>query len=438
MGSIAEKLSYLNGTKRLLRRRLNSLGANITLETRFRDYLLWLDRFFNAASSSVEFEILGETKQYAVNSSANILPLYDDEIVTDGVTVTVSDGGKVTINGTTERELWIKITNGMEVEYTSPSPNRGHRWYSEKINEFDTSTYIRFQSAIGGGTGASVGNYIILGYHDAEDNSEGTSIQGINTFVDNTMPEKSTKASNDLPHTSETNFVCLHLKSGESFNTYGYIQIVYQYESNWVPNNDALPASPDNEKYFRVLDDITYTASDGTEFPIWLTYPDAPYNFVLGSIGDYKDRIYYKNGKFYCERNTSGYLFDGSEDDFYALNGVYYTNGNYMNFKNNSSIVSNYYVYGGGATNTSSAYNNGNNKISLNYSDGKSFYLRNDSLNTKSAWATWLSTHNVVVYYVPNEPLITEITEQNAKTLYDQLKAIIDHEAKLEIEKKIF
>ena len=97
MGKTSEKLAYLNTTKRLMRRRINSLGGSITLNTKFRDYLNWLDRFYKAVASPIEIEILGETKQRAENTSANLLPLYSGEIVTDGVTITISEGGKITI-----------------------------------------------------------------------------------------------------------------------------------------------------------------------------------------------------------------------------------------------------------------------------------------------------------------------------------------------------
>ena len=42
MGTTADKLSYLNGTKKKLRYSLNKIGADITLGTAFFDYLLLL------------------------------------------------------------------------------------------------------------------------------------------------------------------------------------------------------------------------------------------------------------------------------------------------------------------------------------------------------------------------------------------------------------
>ena len=39
MGTTIEKLNYLNETKGLFKDRLNSLGGNVTENTKFRDYL---------------------------------------------------------------------------------------------------------------------------------------------------------------------------------------------------------------------------------------------------------------------------------------------------------------------------------------------------------------------------------------------------------------
>lgn len=450
MGSIAEKLSYLNGTKRLLRRRINSLGGNITLETKFRDYLLWLDRFYNAASSSVDFELLGETEQRASTQSTNLLPLYDDEIVTDGLTVTISNG-KITINGTAERDVYIKITNGIQAIYENPQSNDGHSyyntygWLTEKVKEFDPATTVYLQDCHG--TGDAVVNEGISSIVDVSTNTSGTIVfhrEGFSNLRnrENVYDDKDVVSYSKCDNTKEINCYYLQLKQGVTLNQYFWIQACLTQESTWTPNYDAAPASPDNEKYFRVLDDITYTASDGTEFPIWLTYPDAPYNFVLGSIGDYKDRIYYKNGKFYCERKIGSVTLNGGESWGYGgTSGVFYTTSITDYATSNNIPMSNYYsgvsnVTGAGGMST-------NNTIAFISQSGLTtprFYIKDTTYTSNTNdLKTWLSTHPTVVYYVLDEPVITEIENTtNNKTIYDQLKAIIDHETKLQIEKKIF
>ena len=44
--AISDKLNYLIETKQLFKDRLNSLGAEITSSTTFRNYLNWLDTFY--------------------------------------------------------------------------------------------------------------------------------------------------------------------------------------------------------------------------------------------------------------------------------------------------------------------------------------------------------------------------------------------------------
>lgn len=450
MGSIAEKLSYLNGTKRLLRRRINSLGGNITLETKFRDYLLWLDRFYNAASSSVDFELLGETEQRASTQSTNLLPLYDDEIVTDGLTVTISNG-KITINGTAERDVYIKITNGIQAIYENPQSNDGHSyyntygWLTEKVKEFDPATTVYLQNCHG--TGDAVVNEGISSIVDVSTNSSGTIVfhrEGFSNLRnrENVYDDKDVVSYSKCDNTKEINCYYLQLKQGVTLNQYFWIQACLTQESTWTPNYDAAPASPDNPKYFWSPDDITYTASDGTEFPIWLTYPGAHYNFILNAIGDYKDRIYYKNGKFYCERKIGVVTLDGSESwEYGGTSGVFYTTSITDYATSNNIPMSNYYsgvsnVTGAGGMST-------NNTIAFISQSGLTtprFYIKNTTYTSNTNdLKTWLSTHPTVVYYVLDEPVITEIENTtNNKTIYDQLKAIIDHETKLEIEEKIF
>lgn len=451
MGTTAEKLSYLNGTKRLLRRRLNSLGANITLETKFRNYLVWLDRFYNAASSSVDFEILGETKQYAAYTSVNILPLYDDEIVTDGITVTVSDGGKITINGTATRDVWIKITNGMEAVYTEPVLVENNKyvdvygWLNETVLDFGEGTNIITSNYHGGGdTPINANNDADIYQYITHEN--GTIVEtstGYNDFVnrEHYFSDKDRISAGDINNVRRINCLYLFFNQGITVNQYFYKAISYESLNPWVANNDALSASPDNPKDFRIIDDITYKASDGTEFPIYLAYPDSPYNFILRGIGDYKDRLYYKNGKFYCERKIGSVTLNGSEFWGYGgINNVFYTTA-ITDYRTSDNIpISNYYK---GVSNVSGA---GGIEDKPNYSIGfintrnnLRFYIKDTRFTTTNELIAWLNTHPTVVYYVLDEPVITEIENTtNNKTIYNQLKAIIDHETKLEIEKKIF
>ena len=432
MGKTSEKLSYLNGTKRLLRRRLNSLGASITLDTKFRDYLLWLDRFYNAASSSVKFEILGETTQKATNTSINLIPIYDGQIVTDGITVVLSEGGKISVNGTATRDVWIKITNGIEAIYEDPMTVEAgqykdtYGWLKEKIEEFDSGTTLYLQDCWGTGTAPS-GGYPTMVVVTKRTSGYDFRTNPIENLVINTASQhdKDIYATSTKDNTLEINCVYLYFPQGSVVNQYFWVQACLTRQTKWQPNYDALPPSPDNHK--RIINkqgNIIYTASDGTEFPVKLGGIGI-YWIELAEIGDYKDRIYYKNGKFYLEKNIGMAYFDGDEDWAKGTNTYQFYLSKPSNMVGQSALISNYFQ------NKETASQNG-------IWAGNSFlYINHLDYTTLADFETWLASDGVEVYYVLAEPVVTEITSLYYETLYEQLKAIVDYETKLKIQEKI-
>jgi hypothetical protein len=69
MGTTADKLTYLNNTKGLLKDRLNSLGATITSSTTFKNYLTWLDTFYNNVSNKTDLATNGIKGRLSQGSS---------------------------------------------------------------------------------------------------------------------------------------------------------------------------------------------------------------------------------------------------------------------------------------------------------------------------------------------------------------------------------
>lgn len=64
--AISDKLNYLIETKQLFKDRLNSLGAEITSSTTFRNYLTWLDTFYGEVSNKTDISqngVVGRTSQ---------------------------------------------------------------------------------------------------------------------------------------------------------------------------------------------------------------------------------------------------------------------------------------------------------------------------------------------------------------------------------------
>ena len=463
MGKTSQKLAYLNETKRLMRRRINSLGGSITLETKFRDYLNWLDGLYNAANSPVEFEILGETKLEAVNTSTNILPLYNDEIVTDGMTVTVSDGGKITINGTAERDVWIKITNGIEAVYTQPVTWRTgldfddpYGWVTETTIDLDgeTDTYIQYCQGTGDtptNEGSTSGLYLVYKYPN---NSYSYDNQTFNSFISRNYQEKEVEATGKKT-ISKVNCIYLAFNQGISVNEHFYLQIAKTQETTWTPNYDAAPPSPDNPKTIvNSSGTITYTASDGTEFPVTLE-ADEGYTFEMcGSLNPNgkSDRIYCKNGKFYQEINITSTTFDGNGETWILNTGEesYCGDIDSDEFKG-MYAVSNYFenVANPNITNSTTADTYLKDMQFAVQKDSDFFYLKYNAVQTQETESldygqmtttqlqNWLSTHNVIIQYENRDCVSFEILSSEASTLYGQLQAILDHEAQLQINKKI-
>jgi len=84
MGSIAEKLTYLNETKVALREAINHAGGNITTTTPFRQYVNWVRE--QGATLSLDFE----NQQYITRNTETMFP---DSLGENIITFTRASGG---------------------------------------------------------------------------------------------------------------------------------------------------------------------------------------------------------------------------------------------------------------------------------------------------------------------------------------------------------
>ena len=95
MGTIANKLEYLNDTKEIFKNKLNSIGAEIDNSTKFRDYINILDDIYDKANTASEYELEGDTKQTTYSG----IQLFDiDGTVESGTLVKYNNGLKLTGN----------------------------------------------------------------------------------------------------------------------------------------------------------------------------------------------------------------------------------------------------------------------------------------------------------------------------------------------------
>ena len=156
--------------------------------------------------------------------------------------------------------------------------------------------------------------------------------------------------------------------------------------------------------------------------------PYAPYKtpIELCKIGDYQDRIYKDNGKWYLTKKIGKVVLNGSESWAYNRTTeyqMYYTTLTGYLKLNSITTVCDYYTAVSNNNGSANAFSKGNNTISLYYPEGtiERVYIRNDSITSANDFKEWLANNNISVYYILAIPTTTEITDQE---LIAQLEAI--------------
>lgn len=152
------------------------------------------------------------------------------------------------------------------------------------------------------------------------------------------------------------------------------------------------------------------------------TISEAP--IELCKMGDYQDYFYKDNGSWYLHKEIGKVVLNGSEAWTKSSNtnvNRYYIPGTFINTilnPNTIDLISDYFTC---ITPTQSdAYNVGLSKLN-NTSIMANFSLSDTSFDTLQKFTTWLSTHNVILYYVLATPTTEEITNT---TLISQLDAL--------------
>ena len=180
--------------------------------------------------------------------------------------------------------------------------------------------------------------------------------------------------------------------------------------------------SPDYPQDIQVVsgdNSITIANNDNTQSQ---TYPINLGNIELCKIGDYQDKIYKDSGKWYLEKKIGKVVLDGDNKrvtyadvynniyQFFYLVSPNMTDFNhrkiyvFTNFFKGVKYESNWTI-----DNSSALQNNGNLRLNTSkFDNANDFNL-------------WLTTHNLIAYYVLATPTTTEITDT---TLISQLEAL--------------
>lgn len=184
----------------------------------------------------------------------------------------------------------------------------------------------------------------------------------------------------------------------------------------WIPHNEATNQGFWNYKKLRLRITLVKDGEDTefTPFDINTTSIMLP---ELNKIGNYQDCVYFKDGKWYLEKNTGTKTFDGSEawaktsendvNIYYLTNSINsvsdYTDGFSTHFKN------------------AKAYPNKASTFAIR-GGGQSIFFNHETITTINDWKTWLNSNNVTAVF-PTLPVITEIT---APAILTQLNKLME------------
>lgn len=367
MGTTAQKLEYLNTTKSYIKNSINLSGANITNEP-FRNY---------------------------ANILKNRLPeiLGDPSIIWNNYEHITGSGTSISIS--TYKSIFEYSLNGNTTQSGTPAPDA-----PVPVNTVTGNQTI----SISDGTNSTV-QYINLGKNILPTNSY-TFIKGSARTLTINFNEKipagtytfSCKISSQSGLTTSLglngSIYNGSTSLGEIVNIKSNTTSPYTYTKTITEQADHiylyLNSSLDDSATITLEEMQIEKGSTATSY--------APYfePIELCKIGDYKDRIYKSNGKWYLHKEIGKVVLNGSENWSLSNSGtsnfLYHLssyNGVTMN-TNNSKC--NYFQI--------KTITNSTTDVGI-YGSGTGGYLRirTTSEMTLADFKTWLGTHNTIVYY---------------------------------------
>ena len=405
--STANKLSYLNDTKSLLRTSLNKFGSSILSTDTFRSYDTKLNEIYDklpkVTGSGSEFTLIPVQNGQVDDFKMNGVDLEQSETPTPDSPqeIKVVEGRQV---------ITDKGKNLFDVSQTPHSDNITSAGVTLNINDdgtistsgTNTETYrnIRYDIQL------QAGEYIISGCPTGGSKNGYSSLVQLTNETSSQVFDTGSGATFSLQETTTVKFYPVRVGS-DTVNFNGLIFKPMIRLSNI--SNDTF------EPYY---EPVSYNIDLQLE------------NIYLAKMPNttYKNRIYKNNGNWYFEENVRKYIIDGTES--WTTQSAYSGYYRYMfvlmeNYKNdnlsygvvgmNSHFIQRItqphgdyeYLYLQAAN---------NNLLSV--------YIQIKNLSTIANFKTWLSENNVVVWYVLANPVTTQITNT---TLINQLEAISVH-----------
>ena len=182
----------------------------------------------------------------------------------------------------------------------------------------------------------------------------------------------------------------------------------------WIPHNEATNQGFWNYKNLRLRITLVKDGED-TEFTPFDINTTSIMLSELNKIGNYQDCVYFKDGKWYLEKNTDTKTFDGSES--WAKTSE--DNVNIYYLTNSINSVSDYADGLSTHFKNAKAYPNKTSTFAIR-GGGQSVFFNHGTISTINEWKTWLNSNNVTVVF-PTLPVITEITGPTVLTQFNKL-----------------
>lgn len=393
MGTVADKLTYLNNTKQGLKNVINYTGAGIDNNTTFRDYE---EKLYNGYLDILKDDgetlfnnlpkVTGEGTSVTLDNTANSkmkIELEPSELSQDGTPTPETPQEIHTISGDNEIKveninLWDEIIEAGRLNTTTGEKIDDNN-YKRSKNYIPVSENIIYYVNLGNNATAWIG----VGYYDKNKNFISWKGAVVNKKI--FIPDSGVAYIRFYISNTDYEKICINVSNENINGTY------YSHQEQTLPLN---------------LGDLEYC-----------------------KIGDYEDEFVYNEtdttlelNKWYLKKNIGKVVLDGSED-WVNLNYAYYSsklNGIIKNILSSDTtryLLSDYF-------NGISAYEGGRQGEKGTYTINEQIYLRGfyDRFADVTTLKTWLSTHNTDIYFPLETPTYTLLND----TLQTQLNNIRD------------
>lgn len=392
--STANKLSYLNDTKSLLRTSLNKFGSNILTTDTFRSYDTKLndiyDKLPKVTGSGSEF-----TLTPVQNGQVDDFKMLGVDLIQDG-------------EPSPDYPQEIKVVEGRQV-----ITDKGKNLF-DKDNANILTGFLA-----DGGTFNSTTGYKTL--YISCNNSSTYTIQKTSGSFFRVAEFENIPANGDnwITRTKDDNANVITFTT----TTGNYLAVTYFKSSDTVTEQEMLNS-------IQIEEGSTATNYEPYYEPVSYNIDLSLENIQLAKMPNttYKNKIYKNNGNWYYEENVKKYIIDGTES--WTTQSAYSGYYRYMfvlmeNYKNDNLS----YGVVGMNSHFIQRINQPHGDYEYLYLQAAnnnllSVYIKIKNLSTIANFKTWLSENNVVVWYVLANPVTTQITNT---TLIDQLEAISVH-----------